>query len=126
MNALSAVAVAALTSLFVSSVLTATLVGPLRPLLGRLCPGPESERFWARFTIVILYLTPLLVALVFGVPASSELASASAGALIRQVASASLSGALLALIAIGLRLSTLGSRGVISTGPERREWNVRT
>ena len=125
MNAVGAVLIATMTSLSVSSVLAATLVGPLRPLLGRLCPGPESERFRARFTIVILYLTPLLAALVFGIPAAPEFAPVSAGAVVRQVLSASLFGAFLALIAIGLRLSTLGSRGLVSMGPERREWNAR-
>jgi hypothetical protein len=126
MNMLGAVLIAMITSLSVSSVLAATLVGPLTPLLGRLCPGPESERFWIRFTIVILYLTPLLAALVFGVPASPEFALASAGAIVRQVLSASLFGAFLALAAIGLRLSTLGSRSPVLSSPAPREWNART
>src|SRR5262250_3060867 len=65
MSALQAMTIAIAISVCVSTILVAGLMTPLRALLRRLCPGPEGENFWARFTVLMLYLSPLLIALVF-------------------------------------------------------------
>jgi hypothetical protein len=83
------------------------LMTPLRAVLRRACPGPEGENFWARFTVLMLYLSPLLIPLVFGVPYAEALAQLDAGALAQRVLSSALFGAFAALGGIGLRMATL-------------------
>jgi len=107
MSALQAMAIAIAVSVCVSTVLVAGLMTPLRAVLRRVCPGPEGENFWMRFTVLMLYLSPLLIALVFGVPYSDVLAQLDAGQLAQRVLSSSLFGAFAALSVIGLRMSTL-------------------
>ena len=107
MSALQAMAIAIVVSVCVSTVLVAGLMSPLRAVLRRVCPGPEGENFWARFTVLMLYLSPLLIALVFGVPYSQELVQLDAGQLAQRVLSSALFGAFAALAGIGLRMSTL-------------------
>jgi hypothetical protein len=107
MSALQAMVIAIAVSVCVSTVLVVGLMTPLRAVLRRVCPGPEGENFWARFTVLMLYLSPLLIALVFGVPYSKDLVQLDAGQLAQRVLSSSLFGAFAALAGIGLRMSTL-------------------
>jgi hypothetical protein len=107
MSALQAMTIAIAVSVCVSTALVAGLMSPLRAVLRRVCPGPEGENFWARFTVLMLYLSPLLIALVFGVPYSQELVQLDAGQLAQRVLSSALFGAFAALAGIGLRMSTL-------------------
>lgn len=107
MSALQAMAIAIAVSVCVSTALVAGVMTPLRAMLKRVCPGPEGENFWARFTVLMLYLSPLLIALVFGVPYSQVLAQLDAGQLAQRVLSSALFGAFAALSGIGLRMSTL-------------------
>jgi hypothetical protein len=55
MSALQAMSIAIAVSVCVSTVLVAGLMTPLRGVLRRVCPGP-------RFTVLMLYLSPLLMA----------------------------------------------------------------
>jgi hypothetical protein len=107
MSALQAMAIAIVVSVCVSTVLVAGLMTPLRAVLRRVCPSPEGENFWARFAVLMLYLSPLLIALVFGVPYSDVLVQLDAGQLAQRVLSSALFGAFAALSGIGLRMSTL-------------------
>jgi hypothetical protein len=107
MSALQAMTIAIAISVLVSTILVAGLITPLRSVLRRVCPGPEGENFWARFTVLMLYLSPLLIALVFGVPYSTALAELDAGELAQRVLSSALFGAVAALGGIGLRMGTL-------------------
>lgn len=107
MSALQAMAIAIAISACVSTILVAGLMTPLRGMLRRVCPGPEGENFWARFTVLMLYLSPLLIALVFGVPYTDVLARLDAGELAQRVLAAALFGAFAALGSIGLRMATL-------------------
>jgi hypothetical protein len=107
MSALQAMAIAIAISACVSTILVTGLMTPLRGVLRRACPGPEGENFWARFTVLMLYLSPLLIALVFGVPYTTVLAQLDAGELAQRVLSSALFGAFAALGGIGLRMATL-------------------
>jgi len=107
MGALQAMAIAIAVSACISTILVAGLMTPLRAVLRRVCPGPEGENFWARFTVLMLFLSPLLIALVFGVPYNDVLAQLDAGQLAQRVLSAALFGAFAALGGIGLRMATL-------------------
>lgn len=107
MSALQAMAIAIAVSVCISTILVAGLMTPLRAILRRACPGPEGENFWVRFTVLMLYLLPLLIALVFGVPYSDALVQLDAGELVQRVLSSTLFGAFAALAGIGLRIGTL-------------------
>jgi hypothetical protein len=107
MGALQAMAIAIAVSVCVSTILVAGLMTPLRAVLRRVCPGPEGENFWTRFTVLMLYLSPLLIALVFGVPYGSVLETLDSGELAQRVLSSTLFGAFAALAGIGLRMGTL-------------------
>jgi hypothetical protein len=96
MSSLQAMAIAIAVSVSISSILVVGLIQPLRSLLQRVCPGPEGENFWARFTVLMLYLSPLLIALVFDI-----------GQVVQKVLPAALFGAFAALGGIGLRMATL-------------------
>lgn len=80
---------------------------PLRAVPRRVCRGPEGENFWVRFTVPMLYLSPLLIALVFGVPYSNVLAALDAGQPAQRVLSSALFGACAALVGIGMRMGTV-------------------
>ena len=107
MSALEAMAIAITISACISTLIVAGLMTPLRAVLRRSCSGPEGENFWMRFTVLMLYLSPLLIALVFGVPYSNVLPQLDAGQLAQRVLSAALFGAFAALGGIGLRMATL-------------------
>jgi hypothetical protein len=107
MSALQAMAIAIAISLGISTLVVAGLMAPLRAVLRRVCPGPEGENFWARFTVLMLYLSPLMIALVFGVPYAKVLEQLDAGQLAQRVLSAALFGAFAALGGVGLRMATL-------------------
>ena len=107
MSALQAMSIAIAISVCISTILVAGLMTPLRAVLRRVCPSPEGENFWARFTVLMLYLSPLLIALVFGVPYNDVLTHLDAGQLAQRVLSSALFGAFAALSGVGLRMATL-------------------
>jgi hypothetical protein len=62
---------------------------------------------WTRFTVLMLFLGPLIVTLVFGVPYSDYSSKLSATDLVIRVITAALVGSFLTLGGIGIRLGTL-------------------
>jgi hypothetical protein len=108
MDMLSVVLVGLVVSLVMSSVLSFVILPPTRAILRRLCAAEESVAFWTRFTVLMLYLGPLLVTLIFGVPYSSELSlKLTTTDVMVRVVSAALVGSFLTLGGIGLRIGTL-------------------
>ena len=94
-----------LISLALPTLVYAVIAAPLSAVLARLCGDADGVRFWARFAALMLYLAPLFVALVFGLPES-----ATAPPLVEVVPralSSTLFGLVVALGGIGVRLSTL-------------------
>src|SRR2546430_14587735 len=51
-------------SLVLSSVLSLVILPPTRALLCRLCPLEDTVAFWTRFTVLMIFLGPLLVTLI--------------------------------------------------------------
>src|SRR3989440_9814543 len=94
-------------SLVLSSVISLVILPPTRALLRRLCPLEDAVAFWTRFTVLMLFLGPLLVTLIFGVPYSELSSKLTATDLIVRVISAALVGSFLTLGGIGLRIGTL-------------------
>lgn len=110
MTSLQALAVCAGISLVLSVLLVVAIAAPLRSFIERLCPGPEAVGFWSRFTLVMLFLSPLFVAVSFGLPSAAALRGLEAGELIQRAVTASIVGAFLAMLGIGLWVSSLARR----------------
>jgi len=94
-------------SLALSAILSWVILPPVRSVLRRGCPTDDGVSFWTRFTILMLFLGPLIVTLVFGVPPSRVAERLTTEDQILRVATASLVGVFLALTAIGIRMGTL-------------------
>jgi hypothetical protein len=107
--ALASVAVLGLVvSLALSTILSVVILPPTRLVLQKSCPSGEGVSFWTRFTVLMLFLGPLIVTLIFGVP-YSELSSKLSGTdhLIVRIVTSALVGSFLTLVGIGLRMGTL-------------------
>ena len=82
----------------------------MTPLRGDSAAGvsrPGRREFLGSLHCAHVYLSPLLIALVFGVPYSDALARLDTGELTQRVLSSALFGAFAALGGIGLRMATL-------------------
>jgi hypothetical protein len=97
-------------SVSLSVLLLVAISAPLRTFIQRLCPGPEAVSFWSRFTLVMLFLSPLFVAVTFGVPPGRMLEETDAGEQIQRAVTASIIGAFLAMLGIGVWISSLMRR----------------
>jgi hypothetical protein len=107
MNQSAAVITVVVISLALSSITVFAIQSPLRRLLESICPLGSTAEFWTRAAIVVCYLFPLWVVLVFGVPNLNYVAAISAGEIARR-GMASASFALVAIvIATGLRLNAV-------------------
>jgi hypothetical protein len=93
-----------------SSTLTVVAIhGPLRRQLTALCPVDSTAAFWMRAAVAVLYLLPLFVVLVFGLPDFTLREHAVAEVVRRTIAAAAFALAAI-VIGIGLRLSSLRPR----------------
>jgi len=93
-------------SLSLSTVLALVLTRPLRLVLNHICPAGDAVAFWLSFTNTMLYLAPLLFAMLFVIiPVSPVLVD-----VIRSALGASLAGAFAALLVVGYQISRARSR----------------
>ncbi len=101
MSMITGVAVAVIISALFATLLYMAIAGPLRSLLRRTCPNSDAVRFWQRFTLVMLYLLPILLAIVFGAPSMERAGSTGLGSVIIHSAIASLVGGFIVLAVMG-------------------------
>lgn len=107
MNAYTALFTVIAISVLLSSGTVFAIYQPLRRLLEAVCPLGFTAEFWTRAAVTVIYLLPLWVVLVFGLPDLQRLEYLAAGEVARR-ALAAVSFSLVAIvIATGLRLSTL-------------------
>jgi len=117
----SVVYLGVLVSLVLSAILSLIILPPTRSVLRRLCPADDAVAFWTRFTVLMLFLGPLIVTLIFGVPYSDFSSRLSATDLVVRVVSAALVGAFLTLGGIGLRIGTLRPNVVFTPLPKKTD-----
>jgi len=95
-------------TLALSSATVFAICQPLRKLLEAICPVGVTVDFWTRAAVTVIYLLPLWVVLVFGLPDLQRVDYVSPG----EIARRSLAAASFALVAIvvatGFRLAGLG------------------
>jgi hypothetical protein len=94
-------------SLALSTILSVVILPPARSVLQKSCPSGEGVSFWTRFTVLMLFLGPLIVTLIFGVPYSDLSSKLSTTDLIVRIVTSALVGSFLTLAGIGLRMGTL-------------------
>jgi hypothetical protein len=107
MNELSALVTGVVISLTLSSATVFAIQRPLQRLLEAVCPLQFTAVFWTRTAVTLLYLLPLWVVLMFGLPGPNQLEYTS----FSEIARRSLAAGCFALVAIlfltGLRLSSV-------------------
>src|SRR5271154_2895834 len=104
MNQLSALALAVIVSLTVSTIVTLVMTKPLRGVLKQLCLDSNGAAFWIPFTTVMLYVTPLLFATLFqGTVAAWDFATT-----LRTSLASSLFGSFAALLVVGYQIARAG------------------
>ena len=94
-------------SIALSSGTVFAIYHPLHKLLEAVCPLGFTAEFWTRAAVTVLYLLPLWVVLVFGLPDLSRLDFVSGGEIARRALSAASFALVGIVIATGLRLSNL-------------------
>jgi hypothetical protein len=107
MNALPALITGVAISVALSSATVFAIQRPLQRLLEAVCPLQSTAEFWTRAAITVLYLLPLFVVLVFGMPDLEHLEYSSASELARRALAAGSFALVSIVIATGLRLSSL-------------------
>lgn len=105
MNETTAVVTVVAISLALSSITVYAIHAPLRRLLEAICPLGTTAEFWTRAAIVVCYLFPLWVVLVFGLPNLDYIARVPAGEIARRALAATSFALVAIVIATGLRLN---------------------
>jgi hypothetical protein len=120
-NVVSIAIIGVVASIVLSSVLAVLILPPTRAVLRKTCPTQDAVSFWVRFTILMLFIGPLIVTLVFGVPSSRVAATLTSDDMLIRVGTSTLVGCFLTLGAIGLRMGTLRSPSVTSQSRPRTD-----
>jgi hypothetical protein len=107
MNEASALIVVIAISTALSTATVIAIHAPLRRLLEAICPLGFTAVFWARAAVTVIYLLPLWVVLVFGLPNFGHLESFSIGEVARRGLAASSFALVAIVIATGMRLASL-------------------
>jgi hypothetical protein len=107
MNEITALLIVVGIALLLSSATVAAIYAPLRRLLESVCPLGFTAEFWTRAAVTVIYLMPLWVTLVFGLPDLRRLDYISTGEIMRRGLAASSFALVSIVIATGLRLSSL-------------------
>jgi hypothetical protein len=107
MSEFSALTTVIVISLVLSSGTVFAIYRPLRELLEAVCPLGFTAEFWTRAAVTVIYLLPLWVVLVWGMPSSPMLDVVSAGEIARRALAATSFALVGIVIATGLRLSSL-------------------
>jgi len=114
--------VSALTALFVAAVVSLCIGGglyfavrrPLDLLLAQSCPGDAAVNFWARFTLIMLLLSPLFTAVAFGLPQAAAIPKIPAADVVSRIITSALSGGFFAMVAMGAWVSSLARKYPLS------------
>src|SRR6187402_131804 len=111
MNAGFSLLLAIVVSLGLSATVVAVLWTPLQRLLATLCKSGEASQFWVSFTSVMLFLAPLTLTMIVISPQDAP----GAAQVLRSTLLASLFGAGLSLMVVGLKLVDTQPRDEVST-----------
>ena len=108
-------------SIAASAIVSVLILPPMRSVLRRLCPAEDAVAFWTRFSFLMLLLGPLLVTLIFGVPARDFSLRMSTAEQLLHVITAALVGSFLTLGGIGLRIGSVRPAAVFAPVPRKTD-----
>ena len=94
-------------SVVLSSGTVFAIYQPLRKLLEAVCPLGFTAEFWTRAAVTVIYLLPLWVVLVFGLPDLKQVDYFSGGEIARRALAAASFALVGIVVATGFRLSSL-------------------
>lgn len=100
MEQLTALVIAVLVSLSLSTIVAVVITGPLRSVLRQLCLEANGTAFWIPFTNVMLYVTPLLFTMLFANVLCPTLVDT-----LKTAMATSLFGGFAALLVVGIQIS---------------------
>src|SRR5262245_18645182 len=100
-----ALVVCILVGAVISTIVVIAISGPLHAVLSDICDSERRSRFWQIFTALMLYLTPLLAVIVFGLASASDDTGVLEIGFLRRILGSALAGAFAALLAIALQLT---------------------
>lgn len=80
---------------------------PLAKMLDQNCAGNDTVKFRGRFTLIMLFVSPLFVAITFGLPPGELMQKADPASLLVRIMTSSLVGGFLAMIAMGFWVSSI-------------------
>jgi hypothetical protein len=118
MTPVSTLAIAIGIALLASTLAVFAILEPLRRQLEVACPGAASASFWTRTAVMALYLLPLFVVLVFGLPDLSRVDMTPAETARRTIAAAAFA---LAVIVVGMALRLASRRQALPPPPRAIE-----
>ena len=101
MSQLSALALAVVVSLALSTLIVVVIFKALRAVLQQLCPRSDAITFWMSFTTVMFYIAPLLFTLLF----ESTIVAPDLVNVVRTGLASSLFGSFAALLVLGYQIS---------------------
>lgn len=99
-----------LVSILVSTAAVAALSRPLHAVLSDICETERRSRFWLRFTNLMLFLTPLLTVILFGMDGTPVPFDQVDVTIVRRVLGSTLTGLFVALLGIGFKITRVPSR----------------
>jgi len=94
-------------SLALSSGTVFAIYHPLHRLLEAVCPLGFTAEFWTRAAVMVIYLLPLWVVLVFGLPDFTRLDYVSPGEIARRALAAASFALVAIVVGTGLRLARI-------------------
>lgn len=102
----------------ISTIIVIAISGPLHAVLSDICDSERRSRFWQIFTGLMLYLTPMLAVIVFGLDNASDATGLLEIGFLRHILGSALAGAFAALLGIALQL-TRGPTSMPTRAPSR-------
>jgi len=107
MEPLTGLAFAACISLLIGGCVYFAIRKPLNSLLSNSCPGDAATAFWERFTQIMLFLSPLFIAVAFGTPPADLANTMDSSAILTRIITSSLTGVFIAMIIMGYWISSI-------------------
>jgi hypothetical protein len=107
MDPLTGLALAACISLLIGGCVYFAIRKPLNSLLANSCPGNSTTAFWERFTQIMLFLSPLFIAVSFGTPPADLSYSMDSSAILTRIITCSLIGVFIAMVIMGYWISSI-------------------
>jgi hypothetical protein len=114
-----AILTASAVSVTLSIVVIAIMLVPIRTVTERQCAGPDAAAFWARFTVLMLLLVPLVIVFLFALSPTAVGIEDTAARLMWRVLTATFVGHVAVLGGVALNFRQARPQYFAPPRPER-------